>query len=432
MTLGLPEHLVKRTLSQALTRSAHWFALTCLTASLAAVILLRLSTTSTAAAATESAATIGALLVMAGFLIALSLRRTGTLTIAYLVAGSVATYLYTITVLGMQDVFPNSNVFLVTLPKLALVMVGGAGTSALAGVLWSTTGFVLAEAVTVFAATQTNVPYGADVFTISTYLFLVSVLLLTAFVRRRRSVQTALHRAMQTDQTRLLRHDLDLRALALNQDTTLQQLVALARAHPGPLSDNLAGSIREALSTLRGTDWLTDVDAQSVAPSRGTDAWLASEVYAAIERSRDRGLGVEVTGDRAALGRLSPASDRELGLAVQQCLVNVILHSGIVAAEVVIESEPNGISLMVMDAGRGFTQSETGSDRLGLRQAVRHRIEKLGGSVSIFTRPGAGTSVLLSVPVPNEEPGQGPEVAPDPNPDPAPAAETTDPEWVPR
>ncbi|TFC93263.1 hypothetical protein E3O65_09125 [Cryobacterium breve] len=243
------------------------------------------------------------------------------------------------------------------------------------------------------------------------------MLLLTAFVRRQRSVQSALHRAMQTDQTRLLRHDLDLRALALNQDTTLNQLVAVARAHPGALSDQLAGSIRDSLQTLRGTDWLTDADAQSVAPSRGTDAWLTSEVYAAIERSRDRGLVVEVSGERAALCRLSPASDRELGLAVQQCLVNVILHSGKVAAEVVIESEPNSISLMVMDAGRGFTESETGADRLGLRQAVRRRIEQLGGSVSIFTRPGAGTSVLLSVPVEDDEPQPAAAATDAPNPD---------------
>ena len=406
MTLGLPDHLVKRTLSHALARAAHWFALTCLAGSLAALVILRMSTaaaTNTPATDTATVAAALAILLMGAVLVALSLRRTVILSVMYLVVGSAATYLYTMAVLGMPDVFPTSNIFLVTLPKLALVMVGGAGTSALVGVLWGTTGFVLAEAVTVFAAVQTGVPYGEDIFTISTYFFLVSMLLLTAFVRRQRSVQAALHRAMQTDQTRLLRHDLDLRALALNQDTTLNQLVALARAHPGALSDQLAGSIRDALQTLRGTDWLTDADAQSVEPSRGTDAWLTSEVYAAIERSRDRGLVVEVSGERDALCRLSPASDRELGLAVQQCLVNVILHSGKVAAEVVIESEPNSISLMVMDAGRGFTESETGADRLGLRQAVRRRIEQLGGSVSVFTRPGAGTSVLLSVPVDDDE-----------------------------
>ena len=43
-------------------------------------------------------------------------------------------------------------------------------------------------------------------------------------------------------------------------------------------------------------------------------------------------------------------------------------------------------------------EAETGSDRLGLRQSVRKRIERLGGSVVIWSRPGAGTSVLLTLP----------------------------------
>ncbi|WP_166788591.1 sensor histidine kinase [Cryobacterium sp. HLT2-28] len=111
---------------------------------------------------------------------------------------------------------------------------------------------------------------------------------------------------------------------------------------------------------------------------------------------------VDVTGDRSALGRLEPGVDHELGLAVQQCLINVILHAGIVSAEVDIGADDGTVSVMVMDAGRGFTESETGADRLGLRQAVRRRIERLGGSVTVLTRPDAGTSVLLSVPASTE------------------------------
>jgi signal transduction histidine kinase len=423
MTLGLPDHLVEPTLSRALARASHWFGLTCLTAALVAVSILSLSGATSAANPLNPLnplnpasntnplwLTILALLAMGGLLVVLTLRNTVTLTIAYLLVGSGCTYLFTVTVLGIPDVFPFSNMFLVALPKLALVMVGGAGTGALTGVLWSTIGFVLAEVVTVLAAAQTQVAYRPDVFTITTYVFLVGVLLLAGFGRRDRVAQSILHRAVLADQARLLRQELDRRALALAHDTTLNQLIALAHAHPGPLSPNLAGGIRNTLQTLRGTAWLTDADARSVEPSSGTDAWLASEVYAAVERCRDRGLVVEVTGERAALGRLDPAHDRELGLAVKQCLINVILHAGIVAAEVVIESEPDSISVMVMDAGRGFTESETGADRLGLRRAVRHRIERLGGSVSILTRPGAGTSVLLSVPV-SDGPGQasGPE-----------------------
>ena len=121
-------------------------------------------------------------------------------------------------------------------------------------------------------------------------------------------------------------------------------------------------------------------------------------MYRAIDRSRDRGLVVDITGDKEALARLAPEQDRELGLAVQQCLVNVLLHAGIASAEVVIDADDENVSVMVLDAGSGFMEADTGSDRLGLSQSVRKRIERLGGTVVIWSRPGAGTSVLLTLP----------------------------------
>ncbi|MDJ0323911.1 ATP-binding protein [Cryobacterium sp. PH31-AA6] len=406
MTLGLPDHLVEPVLSRALSRASHWFALTCLLGAVVSALALGVSFRSSGLWIA-----VLAVLAMAGVLVALSLRHTVLLTVVYLVVGGGGTYLYTVAVLGLPGIFPASNIFLIALPKLALIMVGGAGASALTGVLWSTAGFVLAESVTVLGAVHTEVAYLPDVFTVSAYLFLVAVLLLAGSTRRPHgAAQSAIHRAVQAEQSMLLRQDLEQRALELNQDTTLNELVALSRAHAGPLSDNLAGSLRAALLTLRGTDWLADADARSVGRPPGVDAWLGSEVYAAVERCRDRGLVVDVTGDRSALGRLDAGTDRELGLAVQQCLINVILHAGIVSAEVDIGADDATISVMVMDAGRGFTEAEAGADRLGLRQAVRRRIERLGGSVTVLTRPDAGTSVLLSVPAADTAPVIDPSV----------------------
>ncbi|MEB0002652.1 ATP-binding protein [Cryobacterium sp. MDB1-18-2] len=403
MTLGLPDHLVGTSVGRALAQATHWFGLTCLVGALVSIAVLGISHPS----AQIGVSLIG-ILSMAILLFLLSRHRTVLLSVAYLLVGSVVTYVVSVTLLGLPELFHSSDVFLVSMPKMALLMVGGVGTGALVGVLWGTAGFILAETVTVLAALETGVPYHPDAFTVSTYLFLVGVMLVSGLGRRRhRPVQLAMHRALQEDQSRLLRHELDVRAVALSQDTTLNQLVALVHAHPGPLGPHLAAGIRETVDTLHGTSWLTDSDERLSGP----DGWLDSAVYSAIERCRDRGLVVEVTGERAALGRLDAVADRELGLAVQQCLINVILHAGIVSAEVVIESTDRDLSVMVMDAGRGFTESETGADRLGLRQAVRRRIERLGGSVTIMTRPGAGTSVLLTVPAPPgdavERPGTG-------------------------
>jgi signal transduction histidine kinase len=405
MSLGLPGHLVQATLSRALARASHWFGVICLAGALASVLALSVDATTD-----RLFATVAAIIGMAALLAVLAKWRTVPLTIAYLVLGAACTYLFTGAVLGMPGVFSSSDLFLISLPKMALIMVGGAGSGALVGVLWSTVGFLFAEVAATLAVSQTAVPDRPDVFSIVTYLLLVGVMLLDGLTRRTgRAAQPAIHRAVQDDEARTLRHDFDVRAIALMHDTTLNQLVSVARAKPGPLSRGLEAGLRETLTTLAERDWLTHVDEQTARAPIGNDGWLNSAVYKAIDRSRDRGLVVDITGDKEALARLAPEQDRELGLAVQQCLVNVLLHAGIASAEVVIDADDENVSVMVLDAGSGFMEADTGSDRLGLSQSVRKRIERLGGTVVIWSRPGAGTSVLLTLPAPAPDlPTSGP------------------------
>ncbi|MDQ1579164.1 MAG: hypothetical protein QOE21_1851, partial [Microbacteriaceae bacterium] len=53
---------------------------------------------------------------------------------------------------------------------------------------------------------------------------------------------------------------------------------------------------------------------------------------------------------------------------------------------------------MVVDTGRGFSEGETGADRLGLRTSVRRRIEAIQGSVQVWSTPGRGTSIMIRIP----------------------------------
>ncbi|TFD26418.1 sensor histidine kinase [Cryobacterium lyxosi] len=409
MSLGLPGHLVQLTLTRALARAAHWFALTCLMAAVVSVAVLSLHSP-------ELWVTVGVVVAMGALLVLFTRHRRIAFAVAYLVVGTLGVYVFTTTVLGVPDAFPASNMFLVAMPKMALVMVGGAGITAVGGVLWSTAAFILAEASAFLAILTTTVPYRPDLFTLSTYLVLVGAMVLAGIDRRAsNAAQPAIHRAVQDGANRQLRDALDTRAIALLNDTTVAQLVALSLAEPGALSPGLTASLKYTLTTLHDTNWLTDIDARTNTALQPTDtqklpsdAWLSSAVYTAIERSRDRGLVVEVTGDRDALARLDAESDRDVGLAVQHCLVNVILHAGVASAEVAVESDLSTISLLITDAGRGFTESESASDRLGIRQSVRRRIEQLGGSVLIWSRPGAGTNVRLTVPAAQIQPQDQP------------------------
>ena len=88
-----------------------------------------------------------------------------------------------------------------------------------------------------------------------------------------------------------------------------------------------------------------------------------------------------------------------MGLAVKQCLVNVLKHAGTDRAEVVVYGSAGEVSIMIIDGGKGFSEPETSLDRLGLRQSVRRRIEAVDGTVQVWSTPGTGTSILLRLPV---------------------------------
>lgn len=391
MTLGLPGYLVRSALSRALARAANWFGLTCLAGALASVAIL-----SSTRGGTELSLTIAVILAMAGLLVLLARRRNIVTSLAYLLTGTFCVYVFTDTVLGVPQEFYASTVFLLALPKMALIMVGGAGSGLVVGVFWSTAGFLLAEAAALLAVVHAGTSGGRDFFTLSAYVFLTTVLLLASLGRRRGALaQPALLRAAQNDAASQLRHSLDNRSIAVLNDTTVNQLVSLSLSSPGDLTPHVRAGLRSTLDTLDGTDWLTDSDPR--AP--GTGVLAASALVASVERCRAAGLTVDVTGAVEVLDRLDSSVDRELALAVEQCLGNVLLHAGTAAAEVSVEHDAEGVAVMVADAGRGFTLSGSGRGRLGLRQSVRRRIDRVGGSVTIWTRPGAGTTVRLTVPL---------------------------------
>ncbi|MDO9260211.1 MAG: PAS domain-containing sensor histidine kinase [Pseudomonadota bacterium] len=88
---------------------------------------------------------------------------------------------------------------------------------------------------------------------------------------------------------------------------------------------------------------------------------------------------------------------------VQEALANVAKHAGATEVAVVIGSLPGEITLSVRDNGRGFV---TGMPRkrqsLGL-MGLHERAQLLNGCVSIDSKPGQGTRVGVTIPLPEEE-----------------------------
>lgn len=118
-----------------------------------------------------------------------------------------------------------------------------------------------------------------------------------------------------------------------------------------------------------------------------------------------RGLNVEVSGTtNASLDVAAPAMGAALG-AMRACLENVLQHSGTDSAELVLGHTDDAATMMVIDAGVGFSPQAVAPDRLGLRSSVVQRVESAGGSVRIWSKPGNGTSILIALPLETRESG---------------------------
>jgi signal transduction histidine kinase len=144
-------------------------------------------------------------------------------------------------------------------------------------------------------------------------------------------------------------------------------------------------------------------DASSDASSDAEGGPDGDAVAAALVRHWARsGLAVNLHGTtwHAATAELPAGTEQALYDAMGECLANVHEHAGVAEANVVVIREPGVVSVLVVDAGRGFDTTAVGEDRLGLAESVRGRLAEVAGDAVLWSSPGQGTSVLLSVPGP--------------------------------
>jgi signal transduction histidine kinase len=112
-----------------------------------------------------------------------------------------------------------------------------------------------------------------------------------------------------------------------------------------------------------------------------------------IEELHAIAVDVVVVGDE-------PLDDRSRAvlLACQEAAINAARHSGVPRVSVYVEAEPDGITAYVRDEGKGFDPESIPADRHGIRESIRGRIERQGGTVTIHSEPGGGTEVSMHMP----------------------------------
>ena len=130
------------------------------------------------------------------------------------------------------------------------------------------------------------------------------------------------------------------------------------------------------------------------APAAGT-ASLARAVREAAAAAAP--LHVRVIAGSAAAAVPAAVAER-FGQCTAEALRNVLRHAGVTEAEVRARHEDGRHVVEVTDHGRGFDPQAVPRSRRGIQESIRGRMAAVGGSASVSSQPGTGTTVTLRWP----------------------------------
>ena len=186
--------------------------------------------------------------------------------------------------------------------------------------------------------------------------------------------------------------------LAHSMMAMLSEIRFLRRLHarePGSVADELARAEQIAHQGLREAR-------TAIAQMRGNavrDTGLGPALESEFERFRDRtGLAGECSAD-AESGRFGDERAESLLRMAQEALRNVERHAK--ATRVSVELKCIGgqrLTLSIEDNGTGFDPAAVASDHYGL-VGLREQAELIGAQLRIESAPGAGTSVIVTLPM---------------------------------
>jgi signal transduction histidine kinase len=105
--------------------------------------------------------------------------------------------------------------------------------------------------------------------------------------------------------------------------------------------------------------------------------------------------------------RLPQELETTLYRIVQEALTNVFRHARASRADVLLERRGGELLVIVEDDGRGFDWAAARqSGRLGL-VGMQERAEMLGGTLTVESNPGKGTTLYVEVPYADTDPDRG-------------------------
>jgi signal transduction histidine kinase len=143
------------------------------------------------------------------------------------------------------------------------------------------------------------------------------------------------------------------------------------------------------------------------AQERELRAWLYGDRTAAVDQllAAVRAAAAEVEDRHGAAIEVVAVGDarldeplRALVAAIREALINAAKYAPDQPISVFVEVGAETVEAFVRDRGPGFDLGAVPADRMGIRESIVGRMERVGGRATIRTAPGEGTEVRLAIP----------------------------------
>lgn len=84
----------------------------------------------------------------------------------------------------------------------------------------------------------------------------------------------------------------------------------------------------------------------------------------------------------------------------QEAITNIRKHAGVSTAQIVLSESEELVKILIKDEGSGFDKARelNRTASYGI-VGMRERVDLLGGSIEILSEPGAGTQIIIGIPL---------------------------------
>lgn len=226
---------------------------------------------------------------------------------------------------------------------------------------------------------------------LSLVLAMIALLVRHQRLRRERMLQRA-RMALQEERLRISRdlHDNIGAELTLISSSLDAHAFKAPDAHTRRELEHIGTFSRNAMAQLRETIWAIRSEAISV------DALSLRLMDYTAKLCKPSGILSQVTVSGHHQKKLSPTLTIHLYRLCQEAIHNAVKYADCKTLDILLESSARQLRVRIMDDGKGFDQ-RIHSEGDGLHN-MKARAEEMGGTFSITSQPGKGTTILLDLP----------------------------------